>query len=158
MSGPVQPHIARRVHRNGHRLGIDAFPQANWETPETFRRHYGIRLWQAGYDVEMTYAYQHGFGHIWNDFDGPGSHKDYNFAYPTVGGVVDTLCFEGLREAVDDTRYVATLFRVVEEARKNLATRAKADAAEKWIRSVDTQGDVHQLRREIVDRILQLMR
>ena len=58
------------------RLGIHGFPQSDREEPETFRRHYGVRLWQAGYDVEMTYAYQHGFGHAWNDFDYRG-RTDY---------------------------------------------------------------------------------
>lgn len=155
MSGPVQPEVARRVQANGHRLGIYAFPQVNWDKPEIYRRNYGIRLWQAGYDVEMTYAYQHSFGHIWNDFDYRG-YKDYNFAYPTAEGVIDTLSFEGLREAVDDTRYVATLLSFVQDAKQDPARRSKAVEAERWIRSVDPQGDLDKLRRELVRRILEL--
>ena len=103
----------------------------------------------------MTYAYQHSFGHIWNDFDYRG-YKDYNFAYPTAEGVIDTLSFEGLREAVDDTRYVATLLSFVQDAKQDPARRSKAVEAERWIRSVDPQGDLDKLRRELVRRILEL--
>lgn len=156
MSGPVQPDIAKRVQANGHRLGIYAFPQVNWDKPEIYRRNYGMRLWQAGYDVEMTYAYQHSFGHIWNDFDYPGC-KDFNLAYPTVGGVIDTLIFEGLREAVDDTRYVATLLIAAENAMNDPARQAKAKEAEQWVRTVDPSGDLNDLRRQVIDYILQLI-
>ena len=158
MSGPTNPIIADRVHRNGHRLGIYAFPQVDREEPDTFRRNYGVRLWQAGYDVEMTYAYQHSFGHAWNDFDYRGGRKDYNLTYPTVNGVVDTLTFEGLREAVDDTRYFATLLAAAGSAKDDPARRDKADAAEQWIRSVDPQDDLCELRRQVVTRILGLTR
>ena len=157
MSGPVQPHVARRVQGNGHRIGIYAFPQVNWDKPEIYRRNYGVRLWQAGYDVEMTYAYQHSFGHIWNDFDSR-HHKDFCFAYPTANGVIDTLCFEGLREAVDDARYVATLLAAAERAKKDPLRRAAAVEAEGWARSVDPAGDLDVLRRGIVARILELKR
>ena len=89
-------------------------------------------------------------------FDDRGHHKDFNFAYPTVDGVIDTLAFEGMREAVDDARYVATLLRAAEAARADPARRAKAAEAERWIRSVDTTGDLDELRRQIVGRILEL--
>ena len=156
LSGPPNPRAVREVRKRGHRLGIYAYPQVDWEKPEIYRRNYGVHLWQAGYDVEMTYAYQHSFGHIWNDFDDRGHHKDFNFAYPTVGGVIDTLSFEGMREAVDDTRYVATLLEAATAARADPARRAKAAEAEEWIRSVATNGDLDELRREIVARILEL--
>ena len=158
LSGPVIPRVARQVRNNGHRLGIYAYPQSNWEKPEIYRRNYGVHLWQAGYDVEMTYAYQHSFGHAWNDFDARTHHKDYNFAYPTVDGVIDTLQLEGMREAVDDTRYVATLLKAAKAVRADPARRAAAVEAERWIRSVDTRGDLDALRRQIVARILELTR
>jgi hypothetical protein len=106
----------------------------------------------------MTYAYQHSFGHIWNDFDDRGKHKDFSFAYPTVGGVIDTLPFEGMREAVDDTRYVATLLKAARAARADPARRAGAVEAERWIRAVDTHGDLYALRKQIIARILELTR
>ena len=158
LAGPADRSFARLVHKNNHRVGVYGAPQVNWEKPETYRHHYGVHLWQAGYDVEMTYAYQHSFGHIWNDFDARTGHKDFNFTYPTVGGVIDTLPFEGMREAVDDTRYVATLLKAAEAAKADPARRAGAVEAERWIRSADTQGDLYTLRRQIVARVLELTR
>ena len=157
MSGPVNPRVAARTHTQGNRLGIYGFPQADREEPEKFRRHYGVRLWQAGYDVEMTYAYQHGFGHAWNDFDYRG-RTDYNLTYPTVDGVIDTLAYEGLREAVDDSRYAQTLIAAARRAKDDPARRNEAEEAERWIRSVATDGDLDELRRQIVDRIVALQR
>ena len=116
-----------------------------------------MRLWQAGYDAAMTYAYQHGFGHAWNDFDYNG-RMDYNLAYPTVDGVIDTLPYEGLREAVDDARYVATLIAAAAKARNDPDRRSEADEAERWIRSVDTDGDLDALRGQVIERILSMKR
>ena len=38
-------------------------------------------------------------------------YRDHVFAYPTSNGVIDTIQWEGWREGVDDTRYVATLIK-----------------------------------------------
>ncbi|MCC6681451.1 MAG: hypothetical protein IT445_11175 [Phycisphaeraceae bacterium] len=154
--GPVTPRFAQRVHEYGNRMGVYGFPQMNSEKPATFRRNYGILLWQAGYDVAMTYAYQHSFGHAWNDFDFKNAVKDHNFAYPTVDGVIDTLQFEGMREAVDDTRYVATLLAQAKLAMEDPTRRSQAKEAITWIKSVDTQGDLDNLRHDIVARIRDL--
>ncbi|MAE65023.1 MAG: hypothetical protein CMJ18_12200 [Phycisphaeraceae bacterium] len=157
LAGPYNREMVARVHEKGHRIGIYAFPQVGSELPELYRRNYGIALWQAGYDVAMTYVYQHSFGHIWNDFDHE-EHKDLNFAYPTVDGVIDTLSFEGFREAVDDARYAATLLAVAGRAASDPSRRAAARTDEQWIRTADTQGDLDALRREIIERIISLSR
>jgi hypothetical protein len=62
----------------------------------------------------MDFAYQYPFGQsIWNDFDDGTTprYRDHVFAYPTSNGVIDTIQWEGWREGVDDTRYVATLIK-----------------------------------------------
>ena len=155
LAGSFNPDIARRVREAGHTLGIYANPQVGSEAAETYRRNYGIALWQAGYGVFMDYAYQHSFGHAWNDFDSE-AHKDHLFAYPTIDGVIDTLSWEGLREAVDDVRYVATLIAVAEAVTDDSPKRTAADAALTWIREVDTNGDLDAVRGGIIDRILDL--
>lgn len=157
MSGTANPRVAAATHAQGNRLGIYGWPQADRIEPAKFRRRYGVRLWQAGYDAAMTYAYQHGFGHAWNDFDYNG-RMDYNLAYPTVDGVIDTLPYEGLREAVDDARYVATLIAAAAKARNDPDRRSEADEAERWIRSVDTDGDLDALRGQVIERILSMKR
>lgn len=37
------------------------------------------------------------------------TYRDHNLTYPTADGVIDTLAWEGFREAVDDVRYLTTL-------------------------------------------------
>ena len=71
--------------------------------------------------------------------------------------MIDTLIFEGLREAVDDTRYVATLLIAAENAMNDPARQAKAKEAEQWVRTVDPSGDLNDLRRQVIDYILQLI-
>ena len=101
-------------HRNGHKIFLYNQPQVGVENPEIYRQNYGFALWNAGYDGAMGFAYQHTFGQsIWNDFDGASDtqFRDHVFAYPTTDGVIDTIQWEGWREGVDDTRYLATLMK-----------------------------------------------
>ena len=110
-------------------------------------------------DGSQTYAYQHGFGpggsmgRPWDDFDN-AIYRPHIFAYPTVDGVVDTLQWEGVREAVDDTRYVATLRAAIDETQKS--GNKLAEEAERWLEQVDITGDLHAIRRAIADRIIEL--
>lgn len=90
------------------------------ENPEIYRRNYGFRLLQAGYDGAMPYAYQHTFGNsIWRDDDSANTaykYRDHCFAYPTANGIIRTLQFDGYREAIDDVRYLATLQNIISES------------------------------------------
>jgi hypothetical protein len=56
----------------------------------------------------MDFAYQFAYGDVWNDYDDL-VYRDPNFTYPTTHGIVDTIQWEGWREGVDDTRFLATL-------------------------------------------------
>jgi hypothetical protein len=109
ISQKPNPPLAERWHALGQEVYNYGNPQSGMEEPATFRRNYGFQLLCAGYDGAMPYAYQHGFGaNIWNDFD-HATFRDHVFAYPTSRGVVDTMAWEGFREAVDDVRYAAAL-------------------------------------------------
>jgi len=149
LAGPPDPEEAAKFHSVGSRVFCYANPQVGPEEPETFRRNYGLLLWKAGFDGAMDYAYQHGFGHVWNDFDST-HYRDHNFAYPTVNGVVGTVQFEGYREACDDVRYLATLLSAIEGCRD---PNAKA-AAQAWVGALDPTGDLDKLRTEMVQHIL----
>jgi hypothetical protein len=111
-------------HGLGERVLSYANPQVGVENPAIYRKNYGLALWNAGYDGAMDFAYQSKAGQsIWNDYDDPGwvvkdkdgniiahyHYRDHMFAYPTNDGVIDTVQWEGWREGVDDTRYLATL-------------------------------------------------
>jgi hypothetical protein len=141
---PTRPH---RIFNYGN-------PQAGEEKPETYRRHYGLLLWQENYDGAMDYAYQHGFGTVWNDFDSHGnSYRDHNFTYPTVDGVIDTIQWEGFREGVDDVRYLTTLLRLVEEKK---AEGKDTSFTENWLTELKGSMlvDFDGIRAKLIEHIL----
>jgi len=112
LAGPLNTAQAAQWHSLGKRIFSYANPQVGIENPEIYRKNYGFTLWNAGYDGAMNYAYQHAYGQIWNDYDSASEHyRDHVFAYPTTDGVIDTIQWEGWREGVDDTRYVASLIK-----------------------------------------------
>jgi hypothetical protein len=150
--GKRELRLAALYHSKGHKVFSSGVPQVGLEEPETYRRSYGIALWKSGYDGAMLYAYQHGFGCIWNDFD--GYFRDHVFAYPTTNGVIDTIQWEGFREGIDDVRYLTTLLNMIARAK---AQGISTDTAERWVRAIDTSRDLDQIRSEMVGHILSLI-
>jgi hypothetical protein len=103
----------------------------------------------------MDYAYQHGFGHVWNDFDDP-TYRDHVFAYPTFHGVIGTIQWEGFREGVDDVRYLATLLKRIEDAKADPARKPLASEAAQWVATLDVTRDLDELRAKMVDWLVRL--
>ena len=64
---------------------------------------------------------------------------------------------QSFREGVDDVRYVSTLLAAIRKAKTDPAKKAAAVAAEKWLADIDPERDLDALRRQIVDKIIQLM-
>ncbi len=154
LAGRPDPAEAAKWHSVGSLAFCYANPQVGEELPETYRRNFGLLLWKAGFDGAMDYAYQHGFHHVWNDFDDE-TYRDHNFSYPTVNGVVPTVQWAGFREAVDDVRYVTTLEEAMAQAPATKATEAQA--AKEYLATMDADGaDLAQTRAELVRWILKL--
>ena len=157
------PADVPRVHALGHKIHNYANPSGAIEQPYTYRYSFGFWLAQSGMDGSQTYAYQHGwgagrsFGRIWDDFDDK-VYRSIAFAYPTVDGVVDTLQWEAVREAVDDVRYLTTLRRSLAEAKRsgNAAAAKRAREASDWLADLDIEGDLQDVRRQIAERIATL--
>ena len=123
---------ADKFHSVGNKIFSYANPQGGVENPYVYRLNYGLLLWASGFDGAMIYPYQHSFGDAWNDSDHV-SYRDHNFTYPTSDGVVRTIAWEGLREGIDDVRYVTMLEEAIAQARtsgtsKGAALVAKADS------------------------------
>ena len=120
------------------------------ETPETYRRNYGLPLFAAGYDGAMDYAYQAGYNNAWNDFDSTtGIYREHVFAYPTTNGVIDTIEWEGYREAVDDMRYLSTLISLDRSRTK--------EEIRTWLSSVlASNQDLSVVREIVIQQILAL--
>lgn len=106
------PAFARLVHEKSGRVFSYANPQGGVENPYLFRLNYGVDLWRARYDGALIYAYQDMRGIAWSDFD--GQYRDHFLVYPTTHGMVPTLAWEGLREAIYDVRYLTTLERMID--------------------------------------------
>ena len=151
-------------HALGHKIFCYANPQTGVENPVVYRRNFGLLLWKYDYDGASTNAYQHTFGATWNDFD-HRTYRAHTIAYPTVDGVVDTIAWEGYREGVDDVRYVTTLQKAIDAAKKSghSAAGKSADAAQGFLRRLKTEqtidtGNLDSVRREIIAHILGLAR
>jgi len=154
--GRPDPREAEKYHKIGHQIFSYNNPQVGMEEPETYRRNFGLVLWQAGYDGAMDYAYQHGMNHIWNDFDYSKNYpyRDPVFAYPTIDGVIDTVQWEGFREGVDDVRYLTTLIEAIKKTK--VSHPQIAAAAQQWVSSIDPQGDLDTIRASCIEWILKL--
>ena len=141
-------------HANGGLLMAYGIPQSGPENPEVFRRNYGLALWQLDYDGFATYCYASNMGCPWNDFDHI-DFRDHNFVYPTTDGVIDTLAWEGYREAVDDIRYASTLALAIREN----PNHPQAAEAKAFLETMDpSQADLDALRAQIIAWILKLQK
>ncbi|MDD3925624.1 MAG: hypothetical protein PHT33_03080 [bacterium] len=149
---------AEQWHSVGHKIWSYCNPQGGVENPDIYRRNYGLLLWKNGFDGACTYAYQHSFGNIWNDFDHT-VYRDEVFVYPTTDGVIDTIAWEGYREGVDDIRYVTTLLQAIEsgKASGNSDKIALANEAESYINNLDVAGDLNMVRTQIISYIRRLL-
>lgn len=153
VSGTLVPPLARKVHANGFRILSYGNPQAGVERPEVYRRNYGLALRVAGYDGAINYEYRTmDDKSAWDDFDHP-HYRDHNFAYPAVGKPIDTIQFEGWREAIDDLRYLATLERAIQDARAAGRDTHEADQASKWLASLTGRENLDAVRAEAIRRI-----
>ena len=160
--GDMFSHATMEYYRteaaNWHAAGQQAFayanPQVGIEQPETYRRNYGLWLWQAGFDGVAAFAYQ--YYDPWNDFWN-SSWKAHNFTYTTSNGVVDTIEWEGFREGVDDTRYMAALQFALEAAQTDGKDTSEARAWIDNLKASDLYGaDLYAVRSEMIDLILDL--
>jgi len=149
--------LANKYHSYGNEIHSYANPQVGVEKPETYRRNFGLSLWQADYDGAMDFAYQCSYCNIWNDFD-HYHYRDHNFAYPTQDGVIDTIQWEGWREGADDVKYLTTLLELIEEAK---AEGKDTSDAENWLADLKSSSlgtkDLGAVRSQMIDYILSFL-
>ena len=152
LCGKTSPELAAKRHATGGLIYSYGNPQGGVENPLAYRRNYGIRLWKHNYDGFATYCYFEAFGHPWDDFDSL-DYRDHNLVYSTADGVIDTIAWEGFREAVDDIRYACTLALAIREN----PTHPQASAAQAFLDSITgEEKDLDALRKEIIAWILKL--
>lgn len=155
--GSPNKEEAEKFHGVGNLIFSYANPQGGVENPAVYRRNYGLVLWQNDFDGAMPYAYQDAAGLIWNDFD-QEPYRDHVFAYPTVNGVIDTIAWEGFREAIDDNRYIATLEELISSSSD--PEDSEVVSARAYLNELRNHapGDLDEIRDKLVEFIVLLRR
>jgi hypothetical protein len=145
---PVTASQLPKFRAHGAKLFNYEAPHAGLEDPSVYRSNYGYDLFNRGYEGAINYAYQHSFNNGWNDFD--SDVRDENFTYPSSDGPIDTIGFDGYRDAVNDLKYLATLASL---------RGWSVDQTRAW--SIDqmalTKNDYVKVRTEIIRQILSLL-
>ena len=155
--GRPEAQEAAKWHSLGYKIWPYAYPFGGVENPELHRRNYGLVCWRANYDGTGNYAYRHETGYPYNDFD--GGMRELNYVYTTIDGVIDTLAWEGCREAIDDVRYVTTLAQAIERAMQSNDSELKAVAADAqhYLDTLDVeQRNLNTVRLEMIEYLLKL--
>ncbi|MCP4130805.1 MAG: hypothetical protein GY754_07470 [bacterium] len=147
----------KRYQAQGTAVWSYAHPFAGQENAEIYRRNYGLALWKTGYDGVMNFCYQfRDTPFLFKDFKGDSNFRDVSFVIPISGGVLSTISWEGMREAVDDVRYLSTLLNRIKALKK---TGGDVSDIEKWLKNLDPYtGDLDAIRERIIDLIITLDR
>ncbi len=136
-------------------VGFYAVQHNGSENPDFVRRQHGLLGYSSGFNMIINYEFGF-FG--WNDLE-YDTYKPMMLAYTTRNGLVDTIEWEGFREAVDDIRYMTLLKGEIArcKASDSLDTRYAARQALMWLSQIDFNSvELDSLRSEIIARILKL--
>ena len=91
------------------------------EYPAPNRFKAGYFAWRCGGTGQLYWAYDNVKGDAWNDFD--STENDHNAVYIEDGRILSTLQWEGIREGLDDFRYIAKLEQCIADAPETPAAR-----------------------------------
>jgi len=147
--GPPERGIVESVHKRKNKIWIYGNPQGGEEKPAVYRYNYGYLLLKLQVDGIAIYAYQCEMGQDpWDDFDHK-KYRDHMMTYPTLTGPIPTIQWEGLREGIDDIRYLSTLSDLFQKSGK------ERDAAS-FIAGLDFTQSPNSIRQLIIEKILSL--
>ncbi|MCX7705018.1 MAG: hypothetical protein N2115_02005, partial [bacterium] len=150
---------ADRWHAAGEKIWATWTPSGGVEDFEVNRRNHGLLVWKAGYDgvTEYLYGKENGWVEAASTTTGAAGDGIYNMVYLTTDGIIDTIQWEGFREAVDDVRYITTLEKLVAQAKKSGKKQKEVTAAEKYLKSIDAKyGNLDEIRNNVIEHILKL--
>jgi hypothetical protein len=159
-SGYPTREAAADWHGAGHEVVAYNNPQSGGEQPDTYRRNYGVLLWQYGFDGAMTYIYHNAtiqntkgvpanpaaasWASSWNDFaPNPDLGKQMMMVYPTANGIIDTTQWEGYRTGINDVRYLRALEDALAALPEESRSSGKAVEAQEFLASL-AAGDINR--------------
>ena len=162
VSARCRESYARGWHAGGAQALTYAAPFTGMECPDVWRRTKGIRFYFADFDgLDDYHLFREDFGNIWNGltplFTG---FRHFHAVFPTEDGVITTIAFEGMREAIDDVRYFSLLKLLARQGIRSgdPAKRAAGRAEIAWLDATDPElvYDLDAFRAEVAKRIVRL--
>ena len=164
---PVQPSPERKLAVDRlHAMNPDmtimwyADPHAGPENPAYVRWLYSWKTWMSNYDgIENYILFRNNWCEWW--YPQEPMFRCLCWAYPAADRIIDTIAWEGWREALDDLRYATVMRRLAREAKasKDVNVSYLGRAALAWIGELDAErSDMKYIRLEIIDRTLKLMK
>jgi len=154
--GYVSAETARKWHAVGAKVTCYASPHTGPENPGFIRRTHGMMLYKTDLDGTCNYMHYEGPPNIWNEFN-KNRYRSFCMVYPTKEGVIDTLAWEGFREAVDDIRYATKLRELAFEAvaSADVDERYAGKMALQWLANLDEKtADLNTARMEMINHIM----
>ncbi len=124
------------------------------ENPAFNRLQYGFIQYLSGYTTVNNYAH-----HVGGYNDRASGFRPMIFAYSQYSGLIDTLQWEGFREAIDDVRYATLMLRLAKEAEASadFDTRSAGRQARLLLARLTPETvDATSLRLEVIRHIIRL--
>lgn len=129
--------------------------------PDIWRRTKGLRYYYADFDGLDEHSFYFDSGNHWNDFTNRGPYTQMQIVYLTYDGLIPTLAWEGLREGMDDIRYLSLLRLRAESAMKSRNRNVREMGRDNiiWMDSQDPEAiiDLRTFRCEVARRICELV-
>ncbi len=139
--------IMAQSHKDGKLVYYYNFDTTGWH-PESMRFAFGLYVFATGADGILNWAYAGRAPGCYDDFKGPKGTT--TFFYPPTdeeeGG--PSIGWEGVREGVDDYRYIHTLQEIIAkcEASADENVRRQAAEAKLMLQQLADSVDISQLR------------
>ena len=101
---------ARTWHHLGATVATYSSPFTGPDCPDIWRRTKGLRFYYADFDGLDEYCFYYHARNRWNEFiPSPDTYRSFGWVYPCIDGMIGTLALEGVREGIDDVRYLSLL-------------------------------------------------
>jgi tetratricopeptide (TPR) repeat protein len=150
--------IAWNWHKAGARAVTYAGPFTGPACPDIWRRTKGLRYYYADFDGHDEYCFDTA-ANAWNDFVYRGPYSQFQMAYLTYDGLISTLAWEGVREGLDDIRYLSLLRMRCEAALRSSDPAVQAIGRKNfvWMDRQDPESiiDLFAFRREVARRAIE---
>jgi len=147
-----QPFVfgQEKIERLGREKGVEFWCYPNHICGENdhppvrgARMTWGFGFWKSGFKAVIPWIYQYSSGDPWNYLDGP--RMDFLNRSTPDGEPIPVALWEAYREGIDDGRYLYTLQRHIERAKKAGGRLAElARQAEEDIRRLGTSIEVQE--------------